>query len=152
MFGSVDLNLLISAGLIGSILVGVVLLSFAHNKSIKRNKAMAVAEEERIKSLPLLINCPACQKVISRAAGACPSCGHPISAQPGAASIQRSWSPGVAAVLSLIIPGLGQIYRGQILAGIFWFIFVVGGYFFFIIPGIVLHLICIFSAASGGSK
>ena len=152
MFESVDWILLISSGLISLILVGVVLLWSAHNKSIKRNKAMAAAEEVRIRSLPLLVNCPACQKAISRAAGSCPSCGHPMNAQPGAPSIQRSWSPGIAAVLSFVIPGLGQIYRGQVLAGILWFIFVVGGYFLFIIPGIFLHLICIFSAASGGTK
>jgi TM2 domain-containing membrane protein YozV len=31
-------------------------------------------------------------------------------------------SPGVAAVLSLIIPGVGQFYNGDFLRGIFWLI------------------------------
>ena len=31
-------------------------------------------------------------------------------------------NPGVAAALSAIIPGLGQIYNGQILWAIVWFI------------------------------
>ncbi|MEM7126832.1 MAG: DUF5683 domain-containing protein [Chloroflexota bacterium] len=31
-------------------------------------------------------------------------------------------NPGVAAVLSALIPGLGQIYNGRILWAIFWFI------------------------------
>ena len=31
-------------------------------------------------------------------------------------------SPGVAAVLSVIIPGVGQIYNGDFLRGIFWLI------------------------------
>jgi TM2 domain-containing membrane protein YozV len=31
-------------------------------------------------------------------------------------------NPGLAAVLSLIIPGVGQIYNGCILRGIFWLI------------------------------
>ena len=31
-------------------------------------------------------------------------------------------SPGTAAVLSAIIPGLGQIYNGDFLRAIFWFI------------------------------
>ena len=30
--------------------------------------------------------------------------------------------PGTAAVLSLIIPGVGQIYNGKFLRGIFWLI------------------------------
>ena len=31
-------------------------------------------------------------------------------------------TPGVAAVLSLLIPGVGQIYNGDFLRGIFWLI------------------------------
>ena len=31
-------------------------------------------------------------------------------------------NPGLAAVLSAVIPGLGQLYNGQILWAIFWFI------------------------------
>jgi TM2 domain-containing membrane protein YozV len=31
-------------------------------------------------------------------------------------------NPGVAAVLSLIIPGVGQFYNGDFLRGIFWLI------------------------------
>jgi TM2 domain-containing membrane protein YozV len=30
--------------------------------------------------------------------------------------------PGLAAVLSLLIPGVGQIYNGDFLRGIFWLI------------------------------
>jgi TM2 domain-containing membrane protein YozV len=30
--------------------------------------------------------------------------------------------PGVAAVLSVIIPGVGQIYNGDFLRGVFWLI------------------------------
>lgn len=30
--------------------------------------------------------------------------------------------PGVAAVLSLIVPGVGQFYNGKFLRGIFWLI------------------------------
>ena len=35
-------------------------------------------------------------------------------------------NPGVAAVLSVIIPGVGQIYNGQFLWAIFWFIITPG--------------------------
>ena len=31
-------------------------------------------------------------------------------------------NPGLAAVLSVIIPGVGQIYNGDFLRGIFWLI------------------------------
>lgn len=31
-------------------------------------------------------------------------------------------NPGLAAVLSAVIPGLGQIYNGDFLRGIFWLI------------------------------
>jgi TM2 domain-containing membrane protein YozV len=31
-------------------------------------------------------------------------------------------NPGLAAVLSLIVPGIGQFYNGQFLWGIFWLI------------------------------
>jgi TM2 domain-containing membrane protein YozV len=31
-------------------------------------------------------------------------------------------SPGTAAVLSVLIPGVGQIYNGDFLRGIFWLI------------------------------
>jgi TM2 domain-containing membrane protein YozV len=35
-------------------------------------------------------------------------------------------NPGTAAVLSAVIPGLGQIYNGQILWAIVWFIITPG--------------------------
>jgi TM2 domain-containing membrane protein YozV len=35
-------------------------------------------------------------------------------------------NPGIAAVLSLILPGAGQIYNGQFLWAVFWFIITPG--------------------------
>ena len=55
--------------------------------------------------------------------------------------------PGVAAVLSLILPGVGQIYNGDFLRGIFWLIVTpglwigTGGLF-----GWVCHLIAAYTA------
>lgn len=55
--------------------------------------------------------------------------------------------PGVAAVLSVIIPGVGQIYNGDFLRGIFWLIATpgfwigTGGLF-----GWVCHLIAAYTA------
>lgn len=61
----------------------------------------------------------------------------------------RQWSPGVAAVLSLVIPGAGQMYKGQVLNGLVWLVVVVGGYVFFTVSGVILHGLCIIGAASG---
>jgi TM2 domain-containing membrane protein YozV len=87
-----------------------------------------------------LINCPECKKEISDTANKCPICGYVI--RPA-----RKWSPGVAAVLSLVIPGAGQLYQGRVLAGLLWFVIVILGYVILIIPGLILHLACIISAA-----
>ena len=61
----------------------------------------------------------------------------------------RRWSRVVAALLSLLIPGLGQVYKGQPLNGLVWLLFTVAGYAAFIVPGVVLHILCILGAASG---
>jgi TM2 domain-containing membrane protein YozV len=61
----------------------------------------------------------------------------------------RKWSPGIAAVLSLVIPGAGQMYKGNVGGGLLWLVVVIAGYMAFVIPGLVLHLICIVTAASG---
>jgi TM2 domain-containing membrane protein YozV len=37
-------------------------------------------------------------------------------------TVQPLRNPGTAAVLSLVIPGVGQFYNGDILRGIFWLI------------------------------
>lgn len=57
-------------------------------------------------------------------------------------------SKGIAAVLSFLIPGLGQIYCGRLLRGLIWLIFVIGGYAMLIVPGIILHIFCILDALS----
>lgn len=62
---------------------------------------------------------------------------------------ERKWSPGIAALLSFILPGAGQMYKGNVVSGIFWFIITIIAYFMLIIPGIILHLICIIAASSG---
>lgn len=64
------------------------------------------------------------------------------------APVQR-WSPGLAAVLSFFVPGLGQLYKGQIINGIVWFFMVGLGYAALILPGLLLHFFCIVGAASG---
>jgi TM2 domain-containing membrane protein YozV len=62
--------------------------------------------------------------------------------------VQR-WSPALAAVLSMLLPGLGQVYKGQVLNGVVWFFLVGVGYLALILPGLLLHFFCIVGAASG---
>ena len=58
----------------------------------------------------------------------------------------RSPSPLVAAGLSMLIPGAGQLYAGRIVSALLWFLVVSAGYAL-ILPGLVLHLFCMASAA-----
>lgn len=56
-------------------------------------------------------------------------------------------SPGTAAVLSLVLPGTGQVYNGDFLRAIFWFIITPGlwigsGGF----AGWICHLIAAYTA------
>lgn len=57
--------------------------------------------------------------------------------------------PVIAGVLSLILPGLGQIYNGRVLAGILWLIFASGLWFGTgFLLGWILHLVSAFCAYS----
>lgn len=53
----------------------------------------------------------------------------------------------IAAIWSMMLPGLGQLMKGQIMPGIFWAFFVGFGYFAFLWPGLLLHGLCILDAA-----
>jgi len=60
-----------------------------------------------------LIKCAECSSEVSDKAVACPRCGAPVAgASP--VNVRTARNPGVAAVLSLFIPGAGQIYNGEI--------------------------------------
>jgi TM2 domain-containing membrane protein YozV/predicted RNA-binding Zn-ribbon protein involved in translation (DUF1610 family) len=61
----------------------------------------------------------------------------------------KRWSRIVAAILSLIIPGAGQLYKGQAFNGLAWFVVVIVGYVIFIVPGVFLHICCVLGAFTG---
>jgi TM2 domain-containing membrane protein YozV len=55
-------------------------------------------------------------------------------------------SPGIAAVLSVFLPGLGQVYSGRLFAGAIWFLSTAAAYSLILIPGFLVHAACIWSA------
>ena len=58
------------------------------------------------------------------------------------------WNPGVAALLSLFLPGAGQMYKGTVGVGFAWLIGTIIAYTFLVVPGVILHVICIVNAAT----
>lgn len=73
-----------------------------------------------------------------------------------APAVQRSqatasFHPLAAALLSTFVPGAGHAYVGRIAAAVMWFLVVSLGYVL-ILPGLVLHLFSIASAAASARR
>jgi TM2 domain-containing membrane protein YozV len=66
----------------------------------------------------MLKNCPTCgHRLEYEQAEICPKCGVRIRAPPSQQSSGQK-SPGIAALCSVFIPGLGQVYNGELEKGI----------------------------------
>lgn len=63
--------------------------------------------------------------------------------------VRRGPSPGIAAVLSVLIPGLGQVYNGHLFTGALWFLAVSFGYWAILVPGFLLHALSVWCAYRG---
>ncbi len=62
------------------------------------------------------------------------------------APTHRPPHPGISAVLSVLVPGLGQVYSGRLLAGGVWFLATGFGYWAWLVPGFLVHAVCVWSA------
>lgn len=107
--------------------------------------------------------CGFCDEVVSPNAKKCKHCGEFLDQRLWEAEVDRQrmlhqgpdlpkWNPGIAAVLSLVIPGAGQMYKGQVPNGVAWLICTLIGYGAFVVPGFILHIFCIIGAASGDPR
>lgn len=67
----------------------------------------------------------------------------------GAMVVRRSPHPGLSAVLSVLAPGLGQVYNGRLLAGALWFLGTAFAYSAVLVPGFLIHAVCVWSAYAG---
>jgi hypothetical protein len=61
-------------------------------------------------------------------------------------------NPAAAAVLSMIVPGAGQLYAGRPLGAVAWFTLVTMGYMLLIVPGVLMHILCVASAAAAANQ
>lgn len=52
----------------------------------------------------------------------------------------------IAAIWSMMLPGLGQLLKGRVMPGILWALFSGVGYFTYFWPGLLIHLCCILDA------
>ncbi len=64
----------------------------------------------------------------------------------GEVRVRRLPSPGIAAVLSVLIPGLGHVYAGRLGAAACWFLATSFAYWAILLPGFLLHALAIWTA------
>jgi len=110
-----------------------------------------VARLARVGSAPDRTTCPYCKETIIAGSAKCKHCGEFLdrNLRDARAPRVKQWEPVAALLLSFLIPGAGQLYKGQPLNALLWFFITVFGYVMLIIPGIVLHTCCIIGAAMG---
>lgn len=81
--------------------------------------------------------CKNCGAEIDDKAEICPKCG--VRVKPISISIEKK-SSGIAAIASFFVPGLGQIYNGEIGKGIMYIIIgIVFALMMFVLIGFILY-------------
>lgn len=100
--------------------------------------------------------CPFCREEIQPNAAKCKHCHeilhHVERARREIAAMPEKWNRGTAILLSILLPGAGDVYKGRPLGGIVWIPLNLAAYVCAWPIGIVMHLIAIASAASGDPK
>jgi len=66
--------------------------------------------------------------------------------------VRRLPSPGIAAVLAVLLPGLGHVYVGRLFAGAVWFLAISFGYWAILVPGLLLHAISVWTAYTAADE
>ena len=107
----------------------------------------------------VMVECPMCAEEIKARAKLCKHCGSDV--KKGTLRIRRRGdvvfvntthvSPGLAALLSFLIPGMGQIYAGATGRGIFFLFGTIFGGFFLVLPGLLVWFVSIFDASQCAS-
>jgi hypothetical protein len=69
-------------------------------------------------------------------------------ARAPAGGLAQPSNPLTAVMLSVLIPGAGHIYAGRSGAGVAWMATTLAGYACYFLPGLLLHGLCLVSAAS----
>ena len=109
----------------------------------------------------MLVPCPECQKNISDKAQDCPNCGNPMQHWTGVNQtptvtqtviVTPGRNTAIAVLLSILIPGLGQLSKGQPMNGIVWFLGVIFCYAMNVAFGVVVHIACVMGAGMGSKN
>jgi TM2 domain-containing membrane protein YozV len=89
--------------------------------------------------------CPECGAVMQdELAEKCPLCA--------TLAPRKKKSPAVAALLSLVFPGCGQVYNGEMVKGILVLIGSLVGILFYLIPGVIVWVYGIYEAYTTSGK
>ena len=98
--------------------------------------------------------CEFCGEEILAVAKKCKHCGEILDA-----TLREEKSPSkkpknrwMAVGLSVLIPGLGQLYKEEVIPAILWFVVTLIGYALYVLPGIIVHIFCIVDAGNLADK
>ncbi len=119
----------------------------AEEPSDRRERHLPNRRERRA---PRSTRCPFCDEVIQIRALKCKHCGEIVDDElrrkRSHVRRRQTFFP-LAAFLSWVFPGLGQLCKGQVLRGFVWWFAVGLGLCCFFAPGVVIWVLCIFDAA-----